>query len=108
MMRTGILLLLSMMVFSAQAAPVSEALKEDKSHVQVWNGFANSILKLHGELNVKQSLRKEVASGGYAHDPDFFIEESFYNKENGKLVSRICWERDNPDQLHTIEVNVLD
>ena len=107
-MRTGILLLLYMIFFSVQAAPASEALKEDKSHVQIWNGFANSILELHGDISSKQGLRKEVASGGYAHDPDFFIEESYYLKDNGKLVSRICWEKDNPGKLHTIEVNVLD
>jgi len=107
-MRTGILMLLYMVFFSAQAAPTTEALKEDRSHVQVWNGFANSILELHGEINSKHSLRKEVTSGGYAHDPNFFIEESYYSKDSGKLVSRICWERDNPDQLHTIEVKVLD
>jgi len=107
-MRTGTLLLLCMMAFSIQAAPAPEAMKEDKSHVKVWNGFAESILELHNTINSKHGLRKEVASGGYAHDPDFFIEENYYRKDSGKLVSRICWERDNPDQLHTIEVNVLD
>jgi len=108
MMRTSILLLLYMMFFSVQAAPTTEALKEDKGHVQTWNGFADSILKLHGDINNQQSLRKEVASGGYAHDPSFFIEERYYSKDSGQLVSRICWERDNPEKLHTIEVNVHD
>ena len=107
-MRTGILFILSITVFAVQAATTTETMKEDNSHVKTWNGFAKSVLELHGKLASDLSLRKEVKSGGYDNDPDFYIEESFYDKGSDKLVSRICWEKNNPDKLHTIEVNVFD
>ncbi len=107
-MRTGILILLSLAVMAVQAATTSESLKEDKSHIKTWNGFAQSILALHGDLSKKNTLRKETKSGGYEQNPDFYIEENYYDKANGQLVSRICWEKENPDRLHTIEVNVFD
>lgn len=107
-MRSGILLILYVTVFAVQAAATSETMKEDSSHVKIWNGFARSVLDLHGELAKDASLRKEVTSGGYANAPDFYIEEKYFDKDSNKLVSRICWEKNNPDKLHTIEVNVFD
>lgn len=84
------------------------ALKQDNPHIRRWNGFADTLLKLHQKLISQQAYTKKTVFGGYADQPRFYKEEAFYNKKTGKLISRVQWEVENPDLMHTIEVYFYD
>ncbi len=85
---------------------VAAKLQEDKTHVYVWNRFAEQILDLHNKLIEELPVTRKTRIGGYAHLPDFYREESYYH--NGNLISRVQWEKANPDTLHVIEVFIHD
>lgn len=83
-----------------------EALKEDNYHIRSWNKFAQDSLKLHEKLTANQNVEVKSRLGGYARLKDFYQEHAYYRE--GKLISRVQWEKDNPDQLHSIEVFIHD
>jgi hypothetical protein len=83
---------------------VAERLYEDKNHVRVWNRFAEQTLDLHKKLINQLSVTRKTRIGGYANLPEFYREDSYYHNE--KLVSRVQWEREQPNNLHVIEVYV--
>jgi hypothetical protein len=85
---------------------VAQQLKEDNLHVRTWNQFAQDILSFHKQRIKQMDIRIKKRAGGYSHLPEFYIEESFY--DDGRLVATITWEKENPEQLHTIEVFVHD
>lgn len=85
--------------------------KEDKQHVRSWNRFADSLLKLHQYQLQQHNVRTTEESGGYgglSSVPDYYREVSYYDKQSGKLLSRVQWEKDNPQVPHVIEVFVYD
>ncbi|MDH5179853.1 MAG: hypothetical protein OEZ39_02815 [Gammaproteobacteria bacterium] len=94
--------------FTVQAAENPGSIKVDNQHVHNWNNFANNLLVLHQQLVKQHPLIIKTKTGGYADQPEFYTEESFYHKETGKLISRVQWEKANPDRMHTIEVYVYD
>ena len=95
--------LLLAMFFSNLA--IAQSLKEDKTHVQVWNEFAEQALELHQDLIEELPVERETSTGGYAQMPEFYRQESYFH--NGKLISRVLWEVES-DDLHVIEVFVRD
>ncbi|MDH5394898.1 MAG: hypothetical protein OEW97_01375 [Gammaproteobacteria bacterium] len=84
----------------------TEALKEDNKHVRTWNKFASDTLALHKKLTAGKNITVKNKTGGYAHSKDFYLEKSYYN--NNRLISKVQWEKDNPEQLHTIDVYIHD
>lgn len=86
-------------------ASFGQSLREDETHVQTWNRFAEQTLALHKKLIDELPVKRETESGGYAHLPEFYQEESFYH--DGKLISRVQWETET-DDLHVIEVFIRD
>ncbi len=98
-------------VFVAMAA----AAKEDNTSVQVndeevrrWNAFADSLYRMHRQQLTGRKLREAEQVGGYAGMPGFYREVSYYDAGTDRLLSRIQWERENPERIHTIEVYVYD
>lgn len=89
------------------AAEQPSRMREDKTHVQVWNGFVADILTLHQQKLVEQGMNKTTKVGGYASLPDFYTEEEYRDSE-GRLVSRLQWERKTPQNLHAIELFIHD
>lgn len=92
-------------------SPSGFAASADKSlnkHEIAWSHFADQVLRLHRKLINAVPVVKKSHLGGYAHQPDFYREESYYNAHTHKLISRVRWERDNPRKLHTIEVYLYD
>ncbi len=81
-------------------------MKEDNQHIRTWNAFADNVLKLHHKLINKHRHKMEKSSGGYAENKEFYIEENYISEKTGKLLSKVQWEKDNPDVMHTIEVYV--
>lgn len=85
-----------------------QAMKEDNQHTRRWNGFADKLLQLHDILIRQQSYTVKERLGGYAHLKNFYRESKYINKETGKLISKLQWEKAYPDNLHTIEVYIYD
>lgn len=95
--------LLPSLLFTASA---TEAMKGDSKHVRVWNKFATDTLNLHKRLTGDNDHEVKTSTGSYANVKNFYIEHRYY--KNGKLVSQVQWEKDNPKTLHTIEVYLRD
>lgn len=87
-------------------------LREQPEKVAAWNRFARQLETLHHQQIALHPVRMEIREGGYQgeyfNDPDYYIEERYYTLDGNRLVSVIRREKDNPDNIHTIEVNVLD
>lgn len=86
----------------------AEGTKGDNEHVRNWNKFADDTLQLHKQLTAKTAHHVRSRVGGYFGNKDFYTEKTFHAKHNGKLISRVQWERENPDALHSIEVFIHD
>lgn len=84
------------------------SLKVDQQQVDEWNRFASRLYALHEQQLEKHETYKKSSSGGYASDPDFYLQVSYYNKANHKLLSRLQWEQDTSDKLHSIAVYIYD
>lgn len=82
--------------------------KAPNKHVITWDAFAKNLLALHHRLISEVPVIKKTKSGGYAHRPDFYIQNSYFNARTHKLISQIQWEKEHPNVLHTIEVYLYD
>lgn len=99
----GLGLLLILLIGTVYAA---EPLQQDNQHIRTWNRFAEQVYELHQQLTQHGDIRKQISHGGYAQRPEFYREERFY--QGDRLISKVQWEKTNPDQLHTIEVFIYD
>jgi len=84
----------------------AEPMKQDNQHIRTWNRFAEQVYELHLQFTQSDDIHKQIEHGGYAQMPEFYREERFYKGE--LLISKVQWEKENPDQLHTIEVYIYD
>lgn len=95
--------------FSLNSFAANDAsMKEDNHHIRKWNAFATNTLKLHQDLISKHPHEVKKSLGGYAGNKDFYIQEQYFSKKTGKLISQVQWEKANPDVLHSIEVYIHD
>lgn len=77
-------------------------------HEVAWRRFASQLVDLH-RLRIKTiPVVKESRLGGYAHQPAFFREETYFTTDTHRLISRVRWETAHPDKLHTIEIYFYD
>lgn len=89
----------------------SNTLKVDKTQVNKWNNFVTELYQLHLNLTKDVSLSTNEITGGYGgtySNKNFYREISYYNKDTNKLLSKIQWEINNPETIHTIEVYLYD
>lgn len=101
-----IIILTLLIPFVSSAVLATEAMKGDNTHVRVWNKFADDALALHKKLTSGKKIEVKTSSGGYANNKNFYVEHRYF--ENGKLISQVQWEKDDPKTLHTVEVYVHD
>lgn len=101
----GIVLLAMGLICTVHA---EEKPKAPNMHTITWDAFARNTLALHKKLIDGVDVVKQTKVGGYAGMPEFYIEETFYHPQTKKLVSRVQWEKENPERLHTIEVYLYD
>ncbi len=94
------------LLLPVSVAVATEPMKGDSKHVRVWNKFASDTLALHKKLTDGKNYQVKKRVGSYANVKDFYVEYSYFN--NGKLISQVQWEKDDPKTLHTIEVFVHD
>ena len=103
------LLFIVVLLVAAMPTPLlsaAQALKEDNQHIRSWNKFARDCLKLHKTLTAGKNIRHETEVGGYAHQKNFYIEHRYFDHD--RLISKLQWEKDKPDTLHSIEVYLYD
>jgi hypothetical protein len=105
----GIAMGLSVLVAApASARESSRAVSVDDTQVRQWNNFADQLQRLHRRQLEGRTIREVERSGGYARQPDFYREVEYIDADSGQLLSRIQWERGNPERVHAIEVYVHD
>jgi hypothetical protein len=104
MVRLTLYVILSMVLIMSTS--FADVMKSDNKHARVWNKFANDSLNLHKKMTADKTVEVKTRIGSYANVKDFYIENRYF--ENGKLISQVQWEKDNPKQLHTIEVYIHD
>ncbi len=92
----------------AHGQVTEQKMTEDKTHVRTWNAFADECLALQKRQLAHNQVREQTRIGGYARQPEFYTEHAYYDKRTGVLLSRMQWETDHPDRLHTCEVYVHD
>lgn len=101
-----VMILFLMSSFISSAVIATESMKGDNNHVRIWNKFASDSLALHKKLTDGKNYQVKKSIGSYANVKDFYVEHRYY--DNGRLVSQVQWEKDDPTTLHTIEVYVHD
>ena len=101
-LRVTFVTILVLQVYPASA----EALKQDNIHIRTWNNFANNILKLHQSRIAQKQVRKTTRLGGYSGRKEFYVEEQYFLGDN--LISIIQWEKEQPGNMHSIELFIYD
>lgn len=93
------------------AAPEVQALDVNQDQVAVWNRFAASVYTLHtARLAGREAQRTEATGeyGGTMAKGYYYRETSYTDARTGALLSRVRTDRDRPEVLHIVEVNILD
>lgn len=90
------------------AAESNRAMKEDKTQVNDWNSFASDLYALHKKQLSSHKVKETVKMGGYRGRKDFYKEVTYADAQTGRILSRIQWERENPENIHVIEVFQYD
>ena len=80
----------------------------DKIHVATWNQFSDELHQFHLHQTNIHKIRTEEELGGYSGLPNFYREVRYYDEKTNKILSRIQWERENPETIHLIEVFVYN
>jgi len=105
---------IALMAFSVSGSYAQEyevQLKVIEAEVNAWNRFASSVISLHKNILSHTPYRIEQKTDKYGGDyaSDYrFLEESFFHKKNGNLLSRIRWHNKAKQEYHTIEVFIYD
>jgi hypothetical protein len=86
----------------------SRSVSVNEAQVRQWNAFADRLHQLHRNQMEGRTVRTAERTGGYARQPDFYREVDYVDAANGRLLSRVQWERDQPERFHAIEVYVYN
>jgi hypothetical protein len=95
-------------VLCATARAELPPIDPDATHTERWNWFAGAVLALHEQRIAGREIETRRRIGGYARRPAFYEEVKYIDAASGQLLSVIQWEREQPDNLHWIEVYVRD
>ncbi len=104
MHRLILICLSALLTTSVWAAESNSSIKEDHKQVKDWNGFANELYALHKDQLSRHDVKETVKNGGYRGRKDFYKEVTYTDAESGRVLSRIQWEIEKPENIHVIEV----
>lgn len=112
-MKTLVLLVLTFVatINPAISATRNNTLKADPIQVNKWNNFVSELYELHLSKIKNVPIKTSEITGGYGGgfaNKNFYREIAYFNKNTNKLISKIQWEVDKPDTIHTIEVFLYD
>lgn len=88
------------------SAATAEEIKEDNLHVRTWNQFSDNLLKLHQKRIKNPNVVVKESTGGYFHLPDFYLQKDYFL--GNRLIASVRWEREKPENLHSIELYIHD
>lgn len=89
---------------AAATKNATSAMQVDKKQVNSWNLFAEQLYILHQHQVSQHDTIQKISTGGYFGAKDFYREVRFIDKNSGRLLSRVLWEIENPENIHEIEV----
>lgn len=107
MKSSALLLFFIMAIFNTANSTQNNTMKSDKVQVKKWNGFVAELYELHVDKTKNIPIHTTEIIGGYGggfNNKEFYREISYINKNTNKLISKIQWEVDNPNTIHTIEI----
>jgi hypothetical protein len=87
------------------------ALSVDEDQVTVWNRFARNLKALHDRRLAGLELRTSEETGEYGGvmaKGYYYREVSYRDARSGALLAKLRTDRDRPQVLHGVEVNILD
>lgn len=90
------------------AKNTSSGMQEDDKQINSWNQFAEQLYILHEHQITQHDTTQKITTGGYMNNEEFYREVRFIDNNSGRLLSRVLWEIDNPQNIHEIEVFVYD
>jgi hypothetical protein len=113
MKRTGFAIVAMALVFSLQATALQaedgvKSILVDLTHTERWNRFADKLIELHKQLISETEVRTTEKTGGYYRRPDYYKEVRYFDKKNGRLLSKVQWETEHPELVHSMEVYIYD
>jgi len=103
-----LLVIISFYTVTTQADTVLSPPANYESETKVWNRFVDDLYALHKKQIAAASVDVKERVGGYFQQKNFYKEQSFYDKETGKLLSLIQWESRKPKNIHVIQVFKYD
>jgi len=89
-------------------AAAAGSLRADTLQVGEWNRFVDRLLAAHNSFLGSHQIRTQEEIGGYAGQPEFYREVSYFDSRTDRLLSRIRWEMERPDAIHVIEILFYD
>ena len=108
--RTVILFLMFALVpvsYTASGASAG-AMKVDNQRVQRWNKFAKACLAAHKRRMSEHKVTTTSRKGGYFDQPNYYKEVTYKDTADGRILDRIKWEVENPEDAHVIELYYYD
>jgi tetratricopeptide (TPR) repeat protein len=91
----------------AISATSDNTVKSDPIQVNKWNTFVTELYELHLDLTKKVPISTTKIIGGYGGgfaNKSFYQEISYFNKNTNKIISKIQWEVEQPNTIHSIEI----
>lgn len=107
-MRYSIVTSIALITAVAGHTSAAQSLQPQRDQVKLSNTFFEDLHKLHRQQIEGKKIRETEEIGGYKDMPQFYREVSYYDATNGRMLSRIQWERETPTRIHAIEVFVYD
>lgn len=96
------------LLLEVAAADRVRAVSVQEDQVMAWNRFAEGVLRLHHSQLQGRRVEQSEELGGYRGLPRFYREITYRDAESRRVLSRIQWERERPERVHSIEVYVYD
>lgn len=103
---------LSVLILLPVAADTEvQTLDVEEDRVATWNRFAASVCALHGERLAAHEVRRMERTGEYGGTMakgHYYREASYTDARSGALLGRVRTDRDRPEELHSVEINIHD
>lgn len=103
-----VIFLTHMITGFTSSASSNESVQVDNQRANQWNTFVDEVYQLHLKQIKNKKITTSNRSGSYHRLPNFFQEIKFLDASRNSLLSKIEWETNRPDKIHSIEVRVHD
>jgi len=108
MVRSLIFLLIVCTTILPTSGWAQNSARENQGQVDYLNAFAAELLTVIEHWKSTNRLEISERPGGYAGMPDLFLEKEYRDKDVDRLLGRVRWLREQPDQAQMIELFIYD